>query len=282
MCFSAIVAQVFRFGGADFGYRYRVLESGNFPLKTYENVYGCLMVVLGVVLMVVLDELYFYFIITHGITIFLCSTFLFTAPALRITPVRRVWLWGLKLIGAESEKWLYGANTKGLLIHFTAPRMISTHLVSREVHASRQHALPRAHSRTAPSCTSCVLHETTAHSRAWLTMRGACCFISAATPHTSCYAVQEMQRVSCFAIIRNPYSRMVSIFMCMARPIPRASSHRARHSVACCASVACVPTACAGTLALMSATIDGALRAGTIGLARSSRLRASSVAGRRS
>jgi len=69
--------------------------------------------------------------------------------------VRRVWCAGLRMLGADSEPMLYGGNTKGILLHFTAPRMIHTKLVSRE----------------------------------------------------------EMSQVSSFAIVRNPFSRMVSIYM---------------------------------------------------------------------
>lgn len=143
-----------------FGYRYRMLESANFPWKTYENCYALfvLTVATGLLVTTVLDITRgapFYALFSHAIAVFISSTFLFTAPALRSDICRRIWLFLLRMICASSEQWLYGANTKGLLIHLTASRMLHTGLVSRE----------------------------------------------------------ELNRVSSFAIVRNPFSRMVSIYM---------------------------------------------------------------------
>jgi len=143
-----------------FGYRYRVLETSNFPWKTYENMYVIFILIIATALLILTITGHtrgapFYVLFSHALVVFMCSTFMFTAPALRSNFFRRFWLILLRMICAESPNWLYGANTKGLLIHLTAPRMLHTRLVSRE----------------------------------------------------------EMGRVSSFAIVRNPFSRMVSVYM---------------------------------------------------------------------
>uniref|UniRef100_A0A7S4BEV2 Sulfotransferase domain-containing protein n=1 Tax=Chrysotila carterae TaxID=13221 RepID=A0A7S4BEV2_CHRCT len=138
-----------------FGYRYRVLEDSNFPLKTWENLYALCALITWAVLYFAFEYTWAWSFFSQAFGIFFSSTFLFTAPALRVTLIRRVWIIALRVIGAYSTKRLYGGHTTGIILHFTAQRMLATHYVS----------------------------------------------------------AQEMSTASSFAIVRNPFSRMVSIYM---------------------------------------------------------------------
>lgn len=145
-----------KFGIIYFAYRYRMLESANFPWKTYENLYAVIVFIAGVTLAALLPSAFFFFMFSHPIMVAFSSTYLFTAPVLTYTLLRRWQLWSMAwLIQGYSEKYLYGGNMKGVLMHMTGQRLVYTHLVSKE----------------------------------------------------------EFKRVSSFAIVRNPFSRMVSVYM---------------------------------------------------------------------
>mmetsp|Transcript_28596 Transcript_28596/g.62564 ORF Transcript_28596/g.62564 Transcript_28596/m.62564 type:complete len:493 (-) Transcript_28596:705-2183(-) len=146
----------FKFSLAYFGYRYNRLESANFPLVTIENFYAACVFTTWVVLTAVLGPAgYTWFLLSHSIFVFCFSTFFITAPCLRSLLIRKAWLCMLRIIGANSLSRLYGGDTRGFYIHLTAPRLLHTGMVSKEV----------------------------------------------------------LQRVSSFAIVRNPFSRMVSVYM---------------------------------------------------------------------
>mmetsp|Transcript_60071 Transcript_60071/g.137730 ORF Transcript_60071/g.137730 Transcript_60071/m.137730 type:complete len:560 (-) Transcript_60071:99-1778(-) len=138
-----------------FAYRYRMLESANFPWKTYENLYAVLVFVSGLTLALLLPSNFFWFMFSHPIMVAFSSTYLFTAPVLTFTLLRRWQLWSIWFIQGYSEKYLYGGNMKGVLMHLTGQRLLHTRLVSKE----------------------------------------------------------EFALVSSFAIVRNPFSRMVSVYM---------------------------------------------------------------------
>ncbi|CAK9013740.1 Uncharacterized protein SCF082_LOCUS12065, partial [Durusdinium trenchii] len=160
-----------------FFYRYRVLETRNFPLVTYENLVVAIQFALAMMLWFfgwmdsanpdcVSDSFWgcpppipSLVMMCSGMLLFISSTFLFTAPlSARNDFLRRAYIIFVGHIifnWTESEDWLTGVSKKGYVVHFTAAKMIKHELLSRE----------------------------------------------------------DFQRVDNFAIVRNPYSRMVSVYM---------------------------------------------------------------------
>ena len=96
-----------------------------------------------------------YLLAMHAVGLFMCSTFLATAPGLRFAAMRRFNLLFGGVMQMYSEESLTGVNGDGFLLHLTAPGMLRYGYLSRA----------------------------------------------------------QLQRADAFAIVRNPYSRMVSVYM---------------------------------------------------------------------
>jgi len=143
-----------------FFYRYRLLETTNYPWRTVEN---CLALIMASVAMIVFfavdDTIAPYIMWSSASLMLLSSTFIFVAPVVgRNTFARRAYALVVgKVLCAPlaNVKWLTGCNDKGWLMHLTAENMVRYDYVDRET----------------------------------------------------------FERVSSFAIVRNPYSRMVSVWM---------------------------------------------------------------------
>jgi hypothetical protein len=164
-----------------FFYRYRLLEKSNFPFRSYENMYVCCSLTVAIILAIgfiikirLQDEdghllpwahplncervglcLMPYLMMGSGSFTFIVSTFVATAPSLRVDLLRRFYLWFWHLTGAYSTSVISGTNKNGFLMHLTAEEMQRHGYVTEE----------------------------------------------------------QFARVSSFAIVRNPYARMVSVYM---------------------------------------------------------------------
>ena len=164
-----------------FFYRYRLLEKSNFPFRSWENLYVCCSLTVATIFAIcfvikirMTDEeghllpwahplnceriglcLMPYVMMGSGTATFLLSTFVATAPSLRVDLLRRFYLWFWHLTGAYSTSVISGTNKNGFLMHLTAEEMQRHGYVTEE----------------------------------------------------------QFARVSSFAIVRNPYARMVSVYM---------------------------------------------------------------------
>ena len=167
-----------RIGLTYFFYRYRLLESANYPFMTYENLYALCSILVATIVFTLVPMFHndcfkedvgdnvnctpqntAYVMWSTAMMTMTMSTFVFVAPVMgRNTTVRRIYgfLVGKLLCGfTEAENWLTGCNYVGWLLHMTAEKIIRYGYVSAE----------------------------------------------------------EFHRVNSFSIVRNPYSRMVSIYM---------------------------------------------------------------------
>lgn len=154
----------FKLGLLYFFYRYRLLETANYPYMTWENLYAVTSLCTATTVYVWgqyhdYESIPSYVMWGTAALTMLCSTFVFVAPVIgRNTCMRRVYavLVGKFLCGwTASISWLTGCNEKAWLIHMTADKILRYNYVPRDVWDS----------------------------------------------------------VHTFAIVRNPYSRMVSIYM---------------------------------------------------------------------
>ena len=160
-----------------FFYRYQLYETANFPWRTWETLWALTSLIAGVTIYALLPGYHRecaqtspfadwevplcslgvapYFLLLHSLFVFFSSTFMATAPGLRLALMRRVNLLVGSAIGMNSPECLTGVNFDGFLLHLTLPGMLRHGYLTAE-------ALQRAHS---------------------------------------------------FAIVRNPYSRMVSVYL---------------------------------------------------------------------
>jgi len=154
----------FRIGMIYFFYRYKLLESANFPIITWENLLALIELIIGTTMWFVYlgrDEVFTasFTMWSFALFSFICSTFLFTAPvSARNQFVRRfygIFVGKIMCNFTASEKWITGVNRKGYLVHFTAANMLKHNLVKED----------------------------------------------------------DLNKSDSFAIVRNPYSRLVSIYM---------------------------------------------------------------------
>mmetsp|Transcript_6864 Transcript_6864/g.7854 ORF Transcript_6864/g.7854 Transcript_6864/m.7854 type:complete len:451 (+) Transcript_6864:176-1528(+) len=152
----------YRLGLRYYYYRYKVLESANFPFMTYENLLVLFQVTLATVLLVFVPQLPENFpapYVMYGMacTLFINSTFVWTAPVLmRYNFLRRLLMYVQHYVfcGLGCDiRFLVGTNNKGYLFHLTAERCLRYNYVTEA----------------------------------------------------------EMKKCS-FSIVRNPFSRMVSVF----------------------------------------------------------------------
>ena len=160
-----------------FFYRYQLYETANFPWRTWETLWALTSFIAGVTIFALLPGYHRecaqaapfadwevplcslgvapYFLLLHSLFVFFSSTFMATAPGLRLALMRRVNLLVGSVIGMSSPSCLTGVNLDGFLLHLTLPGMLRHGYLTAET-------LQRAHS---------------------------------------------------FAIVRNPYSRMVSVYL---------------------------------------------------------------------
>ena len=158
-----------KFGMVYFFYRYKLLESANFPVKTWEALIALIQLTLSISLFIVGaipaitpsrgTPVIAYTLLATSLMMFTCSTFLFTAPLIgRVTWIRRPYLILVHHIlfrFMESIDWCTGTNIKGYMMHLTAQKLIQYDYVTAE----------------------------------------------------------EFDSICSLAIVRNPYSRMVSVYM---------------------------------------------------------------------
>mmetsp|Transcript_32160 Transcript_32160/g.91236 ORF Transcript_32160/g.91236 Transcript_32160/m.91236 type:complete len:413 (-) Transcript_32160:402-1640(-) len=153
------------FGIVYFFYRYRLLESANFPVKSWESLIALLQLLAslfcfayGRLVPDARTPVAAYTLLVGSICMFTYSTFLATAPFIgRVWWIRRPYLLLNHYVlfrFMESIPWCTGTNKKGYMMHLTAQKLLKYGYVSEE----------------------------------------------------------EMNEVSSMAIVRNPYSRMVSIY----------------------------------------------------------------------
>eukprot|EP00873_Tetraselmis_striata_P002820 jgi/Tetstr1/423084/TSEL_013855.t1 len=156
-----------RFGMIYFFYRYKLLETGNFPWRSWENLIALLQFTASMALFIwgiFLRDGSTIPILAYtllGSSLFMCatSTFIATAPVIgRSTFIRRAYLivnHYVLLRFMESIKWCTGTNVTGYMMHLTIGKLLRYGYVQPE----------------------------------------------------------EMDKVCSMAIVRNPYSRMVSVYM---------------------------------------------------------------------
>mmetsp|Transcript_8882 Transcript_8882/g.16691 ORF Transcript_8882/g.16691 Transcript_8882/m.16691 type:complete len:491 (+) Transcript_8882:596-2068(+) len=165
-----------RFGMVYFFYRYKLLETANYPFITWENLIFVLYYIAAIILISVVPvyrkdytcppEQAFcppgiaaYTFFAMGGAMFLSSTFMFTAPVVgRNQFMRRlyaIFIGKLLCDFVGNKKWLTGTGYLGFLVHFTAAKMLKHNLIEEH----------------------------------------------------------DLEQADSFAIVRNPYSRMVSVYM---------------------------------------------------------------------
>ena len=125
-----------------YDYRYRVIEASNFPWRTWENLWALFLIILGSALFLFevsyrIDEPHYrpaFSLWTCGSLTALVSTFVVTAPACRLWPVRRFILCMASWLTCECVadlRWLVGMSIRGgFLQHLTASDMIALGYVS--------------------------------------------------------------------------------------------------------------------------------------------------------
>lgn len=125
----------YRLGLKYYYYRYKILETANFPLLTIENLIAVCQFTLAWILFFPLGHLPVpYVMMVTSTTLFLNSTFVWTAPVLmRITVLRYLFMYFQDVvlcgIGCDTE-YLVGTNRNGYLFHLTAERCIRYGYVS--------------------------------------------------------------------------------------------------------------------------------------------------------
>ena len=153
------------FGIVYFFYRYKLLESANFPVRSWESLIALVQFLAsmfcfayGRLVPDARTPVAAYTLLTGSICMFMFSTFLATAPLIgRVWWIRRPYLLFnhyLMFRFMESIPWCTGTNKKGYMMHLTAQKLLRYGYVTQ----------------------------------------------------------QEMDEVSSMAIVRNPYSRMVSMY----------------------------------------------------------------------
>lgn len=147
------------FGMVYFFYRYWLLESSNFPWKTWENLFALCQLVAGIfVLIFASGNPAGYTLPCTAFLGWFVSTIVATAPFIgRSQSIRRAYSFILGKICFNfvgNNRWLTGTSHKGFLLHFTAANMLKHDFVTED----------------------------------------------------------DLAQADSFAIVRNPYSRLVSVF----------------------------------------------------------------------
>lgn len=145
--------------------RYKVLESANFPWKTKTSIACLALAAFSIYVNIAAGPQASWIVrdlsiavATISLILFLCLSFLFTAPTIgRLTWIRRAYLILIHHVLCrfmESIEWCTGTNKTGYMMHLTANKLLQHEYVTE----------------------------------------------------------QELQETTTMAIVRNPYSRMVSIY----------------------------------------------------------------------
>mmetsp|Transcript_21905 Transcript_21905/g.41050 ORF Transcript_21905/g.41050 Transcript_21905/m.41050 type:complete len:424 (+) Transcript_21905:589-1860(+) len=119
-------------------YRYGLLESANFPLKSFENLFVLTQITVGLIIFYYATPGLAFPYVMWGMatSTFLASTFIWTAPVLMRTRVLRRLLMFLQskvLCGFGGDtRFLIGTNEKAYLLHLTAPRAVRFGYVTDE------------------------------------------------------------------------------------------------------------------------------------------------------
>jgi len=131
-----------KFGMLYFFYRYRLLESANFPLKTWEALIALLQLLASLALFIFgsLENrripIAAYTLLFGAVCMFTFSTFVFTAPVIgRVNWIRRSYLILVHYVMfrfMESIEWCSGTNIKGYMMHLTAQKLMKYGYVSAD------------------------------------------------------------------------------------------------------------------------------------------------------
>ena len=191
-----------------FFYRYKLLERSNFPFRSWENLYvACSLSVAAIIGFLftiaprLKGEIWYhpldcvhmglctlpYVMIGSASLTFFLNTFVATAPSLRSDNLRRFYLWFWHLTGAYSTSVISGTNKNGFLMHLTAEEMVRHGYVTEaQLMRVSSFAIVR---RSGPPNPDQLAEKT---------RRKAC---------------NSWARAPCREQVRNPFARMVSVYM---------------------------------------------------------------------